>query len=319
MKILAPYLLNLLEYAGYQNIDKEWLRSRMSKQKMDLSDPAEVIDVEEYLAILDKIIEGTNNNYTGLRFGAYLNLSSLGLVLEISLSTSSFEHGIIILKNYLDTNFPLVSARLIEDSENYTLQLDCFIEDQRLKNNLLDMVLCIVYREMKLMLPAEFKPLVRLPYVDAKPYKDVFKEGVAYNSNYQIVLPSEVVKVEINKNRIREIELLLPKFISMLKDSKESDKDFSSQIRSMTLSMCSPEIPNFEQVQKQFFYSKRTIQRKLTKEGMSFRKIVSNIKRELSHYLSYEKHLKTKDIAYILGYSESSAYLHALKEWKNES
>ncbi len=80
--------------------------------------------------------------------------------------------------------------------------------------------------------------------------------------------------------------------------------------------MCNPEIPNLNQVQKQFACSERTFQRRLTAEGTSFRKIVNEIKEELSDYLSNERHLKTKDIAYILGYSESSAYLHALKGWK---
>lgn len=85
----------------------------------------------------------------------------------------------------------------------------------------------------------------------------------------------------------------------------------------MILNMCSPELPTLEQVCKQFAMSQRTFQRKLTQEGHSFRTITNDIKKELAAYLREGNKMKTQDIALILGYSESSAYLHAAKNWHN--
>jgi AraC-like DNA-binding protein len=87
----------------------------------------------------------------------------------------------------------------------------------------------------------------------------------------------------------------------------------------MLLNRCRPELPTFEQVATHFPLSNRSIQRKLTEEGLSFCKITDNIKSELSIYLSKGNKMKTKDIASILGYSEPSAYLHAVKKWKTNS
>ena len=69
-------------------------------------------------------------------------------------------------------------------------------------------------------------------------------------------------------------------------------------------------------VVRQFYISKRTFQRKLLSEGTSYRKIVNEIKKDLSIFLQKGKPIKTKELAYLLGYSESSAYLHALNKWK---
>lgn len=278
-----------------------------------------MVDSKEYLAIFNQIVEATENEYCGLNFGCYLNLSALGLVLEISLNTSSIEQGVFILQNFLDKKFPIVSVKIVEDSQQYILELDSTIEDMNLKRHLLDMVLSIVYRELKLMLPKPFVPIIRLPFTDDKPYFDALKGEIAHHSHYQILLPLEIVNTEINKSRVKEIELLLPKFMAMLNQNGEEGKVFSNQVRNMILNMCSPEIPSFEQIQKQFPYSNRTMQRKLTKEGMSFRAIVNTIKEEISNYLINEKHLKTKDVAFILGYSESSAYLHAVNSWNKKS
>jgi len=68
-----------------------------------------------------------------------------------------------------------------------------------------------------------------------------------------------------------------------------------------------------------FPLSNRTIQRKFTDEGLSFCKITDDIKSELSSYLSKGNKMKIQDIAFILGYSEPSAYLHAVKKWKTKS
>ncbi|GGD04028.1 AraC family transcriptional regulator ligand-binding domain-containing protein [Hyunsoonleella pacifica] len=317
MKIFAPYLDSLLEYATHQNLDVNALKGILVDPIINLKDPREMISGQEYMVIFNKIIKAADNEYCGLNFGCYLNMGALGLVLEISLSTSSIIQGVYILQNFLDNKFPLVSASIEQDSEHFILQLNSSVSDFDIKRNLLDMVLSIVYRELKLMLPTGFEPSVKLPFTDSQPYLNLLKTEIAFNTNYQLILPIEVVKKEINNNRVKEIELLLPKFLAMLNANKEDNELFSSQIRSMTLHMCAPEIPNFEQVQKQFPYSKRTIQRKLTLEGTSFRDIVNTIKEELSNYLINEKHLKTKDVAHILGYSESSAYLHAVKSWSN--
>ena len=92
---------------------------------------------------------------------------------------------------------------------------------------------------------------------------------------------------------------------------------FSRQVRGMILNMCKPELPTFEQVAQQFPISQRSFQRKLRQEGLSFRRIADDIKKELSFYLSEGNQLKTLEIAYLLGYSEASAYLHAVKRWEN--
>ncbi|WP_298899723.1 AraC family transcriptional regulator ligand-binding domain-containing protein [uncultured Psychroserpens sp.] len=315
MRVFAPYLASLLEYAEYHNLDSNTLIDIIPKHNIDLCDPNEMIEAKTYLSVFDKAIEVTNSDYFGLNFGTYLNLGALGLVLEISLNTSSIEQGVYILQQFLKTKFPLVTAAVIKDRHHFILQLESAVKHKKMRRHLLDLVLAIVYRELKLMIPKHFTPQIRLPFLEKKCYSDVLKTEITYNDDYQLVLPLDIIKTEINKSRIKEIELLLPQFLVMLNKGSESKNILSNQIRHMTLHMCSPEIPNFEQVQKQFPYSKRTIQRKLTNEGTSFRSILIDIKKELSQYLANEKHLKTKDVAYILGYSESSAYLHAVKSW----
>ncbi len=319
MKVHAPFLKNLLDYASFQKIDTLTLKGLMANPDIDFNGSEEMVAAEDYVMVLEKIIEHAKSSYCGLSIGAFLNLSSLGLVLEISLSTSSLKQGIHILEQYLRHKFPIVSFAIVKDSNSAALRLDSSVENKEVKRELLNMVLYIIYRELKLMLPNGQAPQIGFPFYKDEETSLFFKEEVFYSADHLILLPENYDEWEINLNRVKEIEMLLPKFVSMLNESGRQAEAFSKTVKGMVLHMCDPEIPNFKQVQKQFACSERTFQRRLMAEGTSFRKITNAIKKELSYYLSNEKHLKTKDIAYILGYSESSAYLHALKAWRNKS
>ena len=80
--------------------------------------------------------------------------------------------------------------------------------------------------------------------------------------------------------------------------------------------MCNPELPTLKQVSIQFSLTERTLQRRLKTEQTSFRNITNEIKRTLSNYLKKGKDIKTEDIAFTLGYSSSSSFLHANKKWQ---
>ena len=134
-------------------------------------------------------------------------------------------------------------------------------------------------------------------------------------STYALSFKKEIVNQSLNKKTLLTIGELLPAFLHLLEKARGA-KTFSYQVKNMILSMSNPHLPDFAQVASEFTMSSRSFQRKLTNEGYSFRRISDDIKRDLSKYLKKSKTLKTQDIAYLLGYSEPSAYLHAAKKWK---
>lgn len=84
----------------------------------------------------------------------------------------------------------------------------------------------------------------------------------------------------------------------------------------MMLAMCRPDLPALNEVAAQFNTSKRSFQLALSNYGVSFRRISDDIKRDLAKCLRKSNTLKTQDIAYLLGYSDASAYLHAERKWR---
>ena len=317
MKISAPHIANLFEYASYQGIAEQTLRTHLIEEGLDVCSPQNTVSESEFLVVYQTLVNKTANPYFGLYYGCYLNIKALGFISELSLNASSIEQAVIFLEEYLKTSFPLISLSVAHTPDDFNLHLECTIQDYALKNHLLDTVYCFIYRELKLMLANDFLPRLQLPYSETSEYSKLLNAPIESGKNHLIQVDIQVIGSVINKNRVKEVELLLPQFMKML-DSK-SYSGFSLQMRYMILNMCAPEVPTFGQVSKQFSLSDRTIQRKLTQEGQSFRKISDAIKKELSYFLVKGRQIKTQDIAYILGYSEPSAYLHAVKRWETSA
>jgi AraC-like DNA-binding protein len=62
--------------------------------------------------------------------------------------------------------------------------------------------------------------------------------------------------------------------------------------------------------------TRRTLTRRLQKEGTSFTELLDDVRRQAAlHYLDKSEH-SVEDIAFLLGFSESSAFVRAFKRWQ---
>ncbi|MEA1785462.1 AraC family transcriptional regulator ligand-binding domain-containing protein [Arenibacter sp. GZD96] len=318
MRIQAIYIGNLFDYATYQGVSEEMLRNYLAEKDLDVCNQNNTVTINEYLNVFDALQKRVKDTNFGIHFGCYLNLKALGFIVQLSLNASSLEQAVFILQTYLQNTFPIVSLESEERNGKYILSLTAKIENEKLKHQVLDFVFCFIYRELKLMLSNDFKPVLEVPGSNPTEFTYFLNAEVKKGIKHRFIYEASVLNAEINKKTVKEIEILLPKFLQMFNKTKPGYNEFSMQVRTMVLNLCCPELPTFKQVAIHFPLSNRTIQRKLTEEGLSFRKITNEIKNELSNYLSKGHQMKTQDIAHLLGYSETSAYLHAVKKWETE-
>ena len=73
--------------------------------------------------------------------------------------------------------------------------------------------------------------------------------------------------------------------------------------------------PTLEQIAPRLHMSPRTLHRRLEEEGTSFRQILSEVRRELASHHLMERRLAIGEIAFLLGFSEPSAFHRAFKRW----
>jgi len=69
------------------------------------------------------------------------------------------------------------------------------------------------------------------------------------------------------------------------------------------------------QVARQLATSRRTLQRRLAAEGVSFHQLHDDLRREAAERLLADRALAANEIGYLLGFSEPSAFHRACKRW----
>lgn len=73
--------------------------------------------------------------------------------------------------------------------------------------------------------------------------------------------------------------------------------------------------PTLEQIAPRLHMSPRTLHRRLEDEGTSFRQVLNEVRRELAARHLIERRLAIGEIAFLLGFSEPSAFHRAFKRW----
>lgn len=78
-------------------------------------------------------------------------------------------------------------------------------------------------------------------------------------------------------------------------------------------------MPSLEEVAARLAVSDRTLRRRLTAEGTSFRALVDEVRVALAEELLSTGSLSVEQVARRLGYAETAAFTHAFRRWKGMS
>ena len=94
---------------------------------------------------------------------------------------------------------------------------------------------------------------------------------------------------------------------------------FSDRVRRLILRSFNGAGAEMERISGQLHVSPRTLQRKLQQEGKPYRQLLDEVRLEFAcHHLRY-RHISIDELAYLLGYSESSVFRRSFKRWTGRS
>jgi AraC-like DNA-binding protein len=77
--------------------------------------------------------------------------------------------------------------------------------------------------------------------------------------------------------------------------------------------------PSAQKIAKRLAMSVRTLQRKLAEEGLSFQAVVDETRAELADRYLEGEGLSVTEVAFLLGYAESSSFARAYKRWRGRT
>ncbi|MCA9632460.1 MAG: AraC family transcriptional regulator ligand-binding domain-containing protein [Myxococcales bacterium] len=90
---------------------------------------------------------------------------------------------------------------------------------------------------------------------------------------------------------------------------------WTTRTRTAVIELMRGEEPSQREVARKLGASERTLQRRLAEEGMSFVRIADECRRELALLHVADPSLPLADVAFLLGYSDTTAFHRAFRRW----
>ena len=98
-----------------------------------------------------------------------------------------------------------------------------------------------------------------------------------------------------------------------------AEKSFREQVKGTLKRLLAGERPAIEHVARELRLSKRTLQRRLTEDGITFQQLTEEARRELARHYLLHSLLELNETAYLLGYEDANSFFRAFHDWEGTS
>ena len=98
-----------------------------------------------------------------------------------------------------------------------------------------------------------------------------------------------------------------------------AQKTFSEQAKAILKRLLAGQRPGIQDLARELHLSTRTLQRRLTDQGLTFQRLLEEARRELAHHYLLHSSLELNETAYLLGYEDANSFFRAFHHWEGTS
>ena len=150
-------------------------------------------------------------------------------------------------------------------------------------------------------------------------YDRIFRVPLIFGSNKNAILfGEELLSVRLPPTN-RYVFRLVTKQAEALLNRLDSSKSTRGRVESLLVPMLHTGEASIETIAGKLGVSRQTLFRKLKAEGVTFEKVLGELRHKLAlHYLNGKK-VSVNETAYLVGFSDSAAFSRAFKRWTGAS
>ncbi len=308
----------LVEYAKKFNLPAEVLLYGSTLSPSDLGDPEMFISPEEELRIFKRAISLIPDPKIGLEIGRLHNVSTMTRVAIPAMFCDTVLDAIHMMFKYIDLTQTYCKYELTVKGDLAIMSCEELIVFGDLRRFLCERDTVSAYTLFYNVLGAPFilKEL-KLTYPRpeyAKAYQDIFNCPITFNADrYQVIFDKSYLsqRMPLANALTRE---------TYEKECKRAYARLHEQTSTLDrihqeLLFPHDELPSFGKLARRLNMSTRTLRRHLAAEGISFRSLLHDIRKNKALELISSTDLPIETIAVKLGYKDVANFYHAFKKW----
>ncbi len=149
-------------------------------------------------------------------------------------------------------------------------------------------------------------------------FEEFFEAPVFFNASvYKFVLDKETLDLpcyQSNPDLARSIESWMAEYLATIESPP-----LAAKVRQLLLENITDGVLDQVAVADKLAMSTRALQRGLQQDGLSFRELLDNTRRDLAQKFLGQQELSLTEICYLLGFSDQSNFTKAFKRWTGET
>jgi AraC-like DNA-binding protein len=280
-------------------------------------DPGNLISFRAASRLFRVSAERTGCHHFGLLHGQKGGLSFLGFIGLLVKYSPNVESALRSLVRYLHLHIRGAVTTLEVSGRTATFAYKIYQPDAEATDQIGDAAVATMYNIMLELCGPKWNPLeVRLAHRkpdDIAPFRKFFQAPLRFDAeDNALVFFTESLRRPLPQAE-PELRRLLATQIAALE--RQYTDQFAEQVRSILRTALLTDHGSADQIASLFSMHSRTLHRRLTAAGSSFRELVDESRFEIARQMLTDTDADVSHVAYVLNYADSSAFTRAFRRW----
>jgi len=272
-------------------------------------------------------VQATQDSAFGLRVASAVKPNTF-LVLELSMNASGsiaemFQRVVRFFRVVTDA----VELSFTRCGDEYHMCIDVASQTERPSDESIDAFMSLFIRMCRARLGREFCPqhlhLMREIPAHAATFDRVLRVPITFGSAQNLLvldrISCERQLDDGNAQLAQQGDDIIQQYIARTQASPAVARSVALDVETVLIEMLPLGEPGQQAVARQLGLSVRSLQRRLTTEGQTWKQLLESTRHKLAlHYLRSTTHSMV-DIACLLGYSDSANFTRAFRRWEGKT
>jgi AraC-like DNA-binding protein len=290
-----------------------------SLELAQLRDPGLQVDARHELAVVRNLVRELGDSAeTAIELGRRYHVTTFGIFGFACVSSPTLRDAMAFALRYLDLSFTFCIPHVTLDAEKISMILN----DERVPDDVADFLvlrdLAAIYTVMCDLLPAiSFRAMDfrRADPSTVESYLEFFGVAPVFAAAANVVTFDldflDMPLPQANEHTVAICEAQCRELVTR----NRARSGISHEVRERLVRVGGVDA-GMDVVARELAMSPRTLRRRLTEAGTSYRALVDEIRQALAEEMLATGALSVDDVAIRLGYAEASSFIYAFKRWK---
>lgn len=280
-----------------------------------------MVSTEEFFALHRGIAEASNDPCFGLKLGTEGRVERYDPVKIAAISARSFRDAIERISRYKQLTCP-EEISVAERGNEAAVQFLWLLAHEKEPPLLVDVcfawILSMAHRGIGRPLNPKRVELQRPP-AHREIYETHFGCQVRFKADRNaLVFNRAEMELPFVTHNADLLGIVAPQLEAELTEQL-AQKTFCEQAKGILKHLLAGQRPGIQDLARELHLSTRTLQRRLTEQGITFQRLLDNARIELAHHYLLHSSRELNETAYLLGYEDANSFFRAFQHWEGTS